>query len=410
MALELNNLKEIEKYAKKLHDNGIVNLMVLASTTVNELATILGTDLEKSRTFIEKASKIVNTYMGGKDGFITGDDLLNKFNERMILSTKCPSFDKILDGGFETQKVYEVYGKEGTGKSSLMLELICLSHLPVEDGGLGSPCTIYIDTEGSFSIKRLKVMAPYYKLKPEEIVKSVVLANPPTSDAMLYLCEKSLMKIMDETGAKLIILDSLATHFRSEYYNARNLLPERQGRANRIVHSLKKATRIYNALAVMTNQATANVTGFGAPYSHAMGLLIGHEAQVRIRIAPDKSGLKKVTIEKAVDLPNLSCLLELSQFGFIEPSKKKKSRKKKGEEEEEEVPEEEGQVSETNEPTEEETEEPLEEEPLEDDGDDTNHGDQEGSIENEEIINPQPEEQIEAEVPPKKKSSKSKRS
>lgn len=409
MSLELSNLKGLdEKHAKLLHDNGIVNLMVLASSTAHELAT-LGFEVEKARLFIEKATKIVNKYMGGQDGFITGDKLLQKFNERLVLSTRCPSFDNILDGGFETQKVYEVYGKEGTGKSGLMLQLICLSHLPVEKGGLSSPATIYIDTEGSFSIKRLKRMAPYYGFDPDELVKSVVLSVPPTSDALVYLCEKNLLKIMEQTGAKLIILDSLATHFRNEYGDVRQLLPERQRRANRVIHSMKKATRIFNALAVMTNQAVANVNmkgPFDHQYNHAMGLLIGHESQVRLRIAPKKGSLKEIKVEKAVDLPNLTCELELNEFGFIEPEKKKKGGKKKGEEVEE--PEEEPETSENIDGEIDQEEAQTEEQPAEDD--DTDHGDHEDMPETEELENPETEEPPQVRASTKRKTSKSKSS
>ncbi|MHA1380235.1 MAG: hypothetical protein ACTSRG_17815 [Candidatus Helarchaeota archaeon] len=335
MAIELNKLKGLKDTdAKKLRDNGITNIASLACTTVNELSSI-GIKEDNARSFIEKAGEILNDFAGAKDGFISGEELLKQFDKREILSTKCPAFDNILDGGFETQKVYEVYGKQGSGKSSLMLQLACIAQLPQDKGGLSSPAIIYIDTEGAFSIKRIKQMAVYYGLDPIQAVKNILRAAPPTSDALLYLVEKSLNKVMEESGARLIVLDSIATHFRSEYGDVRQLLPQRQRRANRVIHALKKAVTIYNALAILTNQVTANPSGFGAPYQHSMGYTVGHESQIRIRLAPSSKGkgIKKITIEKAVDLPNEDCEALLNEFGLVEVPAKKKDKKKKDDEE-----------------------------------------------------------------------------
>ncbi|MHA1785268.1 MAG: helix-hairpin-helix domain-containing protein [Candidatus Helarchaeota archaeon] len=321
MSIELENIDGIgAKTAEQLKEEGIMNALILASTTVRKLKA-LGFSDSSARKWIEKARDLTNQKLGGQFGFIMGDSLLKQFNERLILKTGQPVLDKVLGGGFETQKVYEIYGPEGSGKSTLLHQLICISKLPVSKGGLGSPATIFLDCEGAMSIKKLEAMAPFWGISPEEAIKSIARANPPTSQSLVYLCEENLPKIMEQTGAKLILLDSIATHFRSEYGQARQLFPERQQRANRILHALKHMAVNYNALVVLTNQVTGNVDAmnkYSKKYSHSMGYIVGHESQVRILIEPIGE-FRRVKIEKAVDLPNDYCNLVMTQYGLLDP-------------------------------------------------------------------------------------------
>ncbi len=335
MALELKNIKGLRTMdLTNLRENGIVDINYLASATIHELEAI-GFGKDRAQRIIEEAGKILDEFMGAKDGFLMGTDLIKQYSKMERLSTGSPSFDKILGGGFETQKVYEVYGKEKSGKSRLCHQLVVRAHLSKEKGGLGSPAAVYIDTEGTFNMKTLKTMAQYVGLDPEMVSKNLAYSKPPTSGTLNYIIWKHLPKIMEQTGARIVILDSIATHFRAEYGIARQLLPERQMRANQVIHNLKKAATKFNALIVMTNQAVANVSGYGAPYNHAMGLVVGHESQVRIRIQKKSGPEREIMIEKAIDLPEDTCKLDMTEFGFEEQKEKKKKGKKKIKEEEE---------------------------------------------------------------------------
>jgi len=252
MSIDLEKIEGIgSKVAEQLKEEGIMNAMILASTTVKKLKSI-GIGDSTARKYIEKAREVTDTVIGGSFGFVMGDDLLKQFNNRMLLKTGQPVLDAVLGGGFETQKVYELYGPEGSGKSSLLHQIMCISKLPVSKGGLANPATVFLDCEGAMSIKRIKEMAPFWGITPEEVIKSVAHTVPPTSDSLVFMCEENLPKIMEQTGAKLIFLDSIATHFRSEYGDARQLFPERQQKANRILHALKRMSVSYNALVIIT--------------------------------------------------------------------------------------------------------------------------------------------------------------
>ena len=173
-------------------------------------------------------------------------------------------------------------------------------------------------------------MAPFWGISAEEAVKSIAHTVPPTSDSLVFLCEESLPKIMEQTQAKLILLDSIATHFRSEYGDARQLFPERQQKANRILHALKRMAVAYNALVLLTNQVTGNVDAqnkYSKKYAHSMGYIVGHESQVRLLLeAIGSKGARRITVEKAVDLANNYCMLVMTEYGFLDPAVAKEKK------------------------------------------------------------------------------------
>ncbi|MHA1132515.1 MAG: helix-hairpin-helix domain-containing protein [Candidatus Helarchaeota archaeon] len=315
-----------EGTAEKLMNAGIPTIEALASCTVARLVAI-GIAKKSAMNYITKARDVCDAIFG----FIAGDDLIKQFKNRDFLSSGVDALDVLLGGnGFETQKVYEIYGLEGTGKSNLLHQLVCTAYLPPNEGGLGAGA-IYIDTEGTFSIKRIQQIAPRFGIDPDEISKNVLRAAPPTSDVLLYLCEAKLEKMVHQYGIRLICLDSIATHFRSEYGSERQHIPERQQKANKVIHALKRVAQQTNGVAILTNQATGDPTGIGRGYKHSMGIVVGHESQVRLRISVKSAadGLRKVVVEKALDLPPNHCIIKITDVGFVDENWKPPKEPKK---------------------------------------------------------------------------------
>ncbi|MGV8163200.1 MAG: DNA repair and recombination protein RadB [Candidatus Nanoarchaeia archaeon] len=117
------------------------------------------------------------------------------------VSSGSEALDKMLNGGYESGVITTIYGPPGSGKTNLCL--ICLAKN-------ANKKIIYIDTEGAFSIDRLKQISENY----EDILKNVIILKPVNFDEQKKVFEKLKNIITDKIG--LIIVDSIAMLYRLE--------------------------------------------------------------------------------------------------------------------------------------------------------------------------------------------------
>ena len=123
------------------------------------------------------------------------------------------------------------------------------------------------------------------------------------SDHQILLLEKA-DKVIKENNIRLIIIDSLTAHFRSEYVGRQNL-PERQQKLNKHMHRLLRLSRAFNAAAVVTNQVMARPD----EYFSAMAVLpvgghiVGHTSHTRVYLR--KAAGKNTRIARLVSSPYL---------------------------------------------------------------------------------------------------------
>ena len=141
----------------------------------------------------------------------------------------------MLGGGLETQTITEFYGEYGSGKSQICHQLCVNVQLPPERGGLDG-AALYVDTENTFRLERIVQMANHLGLDPDEVVKNIIYAEAYTSDHQMFLLENA-DEVIKANNVKLIIVDSLTAHFRSEYVG-REMLAPRQQKLNKHMHKL----------------------------------------------------------------------------------------------------------------------------------------------------------------------------
>jgi RecA/RadA recombinase/intein/homing endonuclease len=122
------------------------------------------------------------------------------------------------------------------------------------------------------------------------------------SDHQMLLLEKA-DKWIKENNIRLIIIDSLTAHFRSEYLG-REMLAERQQKLNKHMHRLINLARAFNAVAIVTNQVMAKPdVFFGEAVSAVGGHIVAHTSHTRIFIRKTQSG--PVRIARLVSSPYL---------------------------------------------------------------------------------------------------------
>ena len=290
----LEDLEIGETITKKLRDLGLYTVENLAMATVKELEQA-GLNKKSSEKLIRKAR------LSMPFQFIRGDELVKIRENVLRLTTGSIMLDKLLGGGIESQSITEFYGEYGSGKSQICHQLCVNVQLPIEQGGLGG-AALYIDTENTFRTERIFQMANNLSLDPVQTIKNIVFAEAYTSDHQIFLLENA-DKIIKENGIRLIIVDSLTSHFRSEYLG-REMLQERQQKLNKHMHMLIRLSRAFNAVAVVTNQVMSKPDVFFGEAIHPVGgHIVAHTSHTRVFLR--KSARGPVRIARLVSSPHL---------------------------------------------------------------------------------------------------------
>jgi len=280
--------------AQKLHEMGFHTVESLATATAKELESA-GVGEKKALEVIRAARSTIAL------PFIRADELLKLRQNVLRLTTGSKSIDELLGGGLETQTITEFYGEYGSGKSQFCHQLCVNVQLPPEHGGLGCGA-LYVDTENTFRTERIVQMAQHLGLDPEKVAKNIIYAEAYTSDHQMFLLENA-DEVIKESGARLIIVDSLTSHFRSEYLG-REMLAERQQKLNKHMHKLIRLARAFNAAAVVTNQVMAKPDVFFGDSVHPIGgHIVAHTSHTRVFLR--KSARGQVRIARLVSSPYL---------------------------------------------------------------------------------------------------------
>jgi DNA repair protein RadA len=201
--------------------------------------------------------------------------------------------------------------------------------LPVEQGGLNGGA-LYIDTENTFRLERIVQMAAHLGLEPEEVVKNIIYAEAYTSDHQMFLLENA-DEIIKANNIKLLIIDSLTAHFRSEYIG-RETLAIRQQRLNKHMHKLTSLARAFNAVAVVTNQVMAKPDQFFGDAIHPIGgNIVGHTSQTRIYLRRASHGPTRIArLVSSPYLPEGEEILKVTENGIEDVSEEERATKSRG--------------------------------------------------------------------------------
>jgi len=290
--------------------------------TIRELEPI-GISEKKALQVIQAARTSVGV------SFIRADQLYKQRQSIARLTTGSKALDKMVDGGLETQTITEFYGEYGCGKSQLCHQMCVNVQLPVERGGLNGG-VLYIDTENTFRLERIVQMSKHLGLDPEEVVKNIIYAEAYTSDHQMFLLENS-DEIIKANNIKLIIVDSLTAHFRSEYIG-REMLACRQQRLNKHMHKLTALARAFNAVAVVTNQVMSKPDQFFGDALHPIGgNIVGHTSQTRIYLRRASNGpIRIARLVSSPYLPEGEEMLKVTENGIEDVSEEEQATKSRG--------------------------------------------------------------------------------
>jgi DNA repair protein RadA len=294
--MEIEELPGVGKaIAEKLREAGFNDIITIAVASENALADAADMGVNTAKKIIAAARKEADI-----GGFETGDVIFERRGNLKKLTSGSKQLDELLGGGFETQAITEVFGAFGSGKTQIAHQLAVNIGLSTDDGGLQGQSVI-IDTENTFRPERIAQLARGLDLDPQEVLKTIHVARAYNSSHQILLAEKAA-EMAQENPIKLIVVDSLTSHFRSEYLG-RGALAERQQMLNKHMRTLLKSAEMYNLVVLVTNQVMSKPdTFFGDPTKPIGGHIVGHNATFRLYLRKSK-GEKRIA--RLIDSPNL---------------------------------------------------------------------------------------------------------
>jgi DNA repair protein RadA len=311
------DLQSIEGVGKateeKLNSAGITSILDLAAATPRELMEV-GLSAEKAEELCLRA-RLMLVESGFLDReFVPATEVLERRKSMQRITTGSKALDAMLGGGVETQAITELIGEYGCGKTQICHTLCVTAQLPRDKGGLESSA-IYIDTEATFRPERIYQIAEGRGLDPQKVLENVIFASVYNS-SHLQLTVKELGKYIEKYRARLVVVDSVISHFRAEFVG-RGTLAERQQKLNDLLHRLLRTAQMHNTAIVVTNQVQANPDQFfGDPNKPSGGHVLAHSSTYRIylRRAANNTRLARV-IDSPYHPPTAEAYFKITEKG-----------------------------------------------------------------------------------------------
>ncbi|RLE78263.1 MAG: DNA repair and recombination protein RadA [Thermoprotei archaeon] len=279
--------------AEKLRNAGYYSIKDIAYASAHELAAIIGSE-DRARNIVMEAQKL----LGRGRYFITAKEYYEERKNISYISTGVRALDELLEGGIETKAITEFIGEFGAGKTQLAHQLSVMVQLPKEKGGLNAKA-LYLDTEGTFRPERIVQIAKYRGVDPETALENIIYARVYNSDHQMLLVDKA-KRIVEKENIRLVVVDSLVTHFRAEYPGRENLAM-RQQKLNKHLSQLMRLASLYDVAVVVTNHVLASPdVFFGNPLRPVGGHVVAHGCTYRIWIKKSREGKR---IARIIDSP-----------------------------------------------------------------------------------------------------------
>jgi DNA repair protein RadA len=294
--------------ADKLKEAGYTTMMSIAVESPKNLADMC--DLGEAIAIKVVAAAKKEADVGG---FETGDIVLERRQKVGKLTTCSDALNSLMGGGFESQAITELFGEFGSGKTQIAHQCAVTAQLKEKDGGLNGD-VVMIDTENTFRPERIAQMAEALDMKTKDVLSRIHVARAYNSHHQMLLAEKA-RDIAEEHEVRLLIMDSLTSHFRAEYVG-RGTLADRQQKLNRHMHDLLRFGDVNNAVVIVTNQVSAKPDAFfGDPTRPIGGHIVGHTATFRLYLRKSKGGKRIVRLIDSPNLPEAEAVVTVDERG-----------------------------------------------------------------------------------------------
>ncbi|MEM3714983.1 MAG: DNA repair and recombination protein RadA [Thermoprotei archaeon] len=309
---------------KKLSAAGITTVKELAFMPPRLIAEIAEIPESRALQISLNARKLIERF------FITANEIKAIEKKKPLLTTGVTSLDNILLGGIEGGTIIELAGEYGSGKTQLCHQLAVTVQFPIGKGGLDGSA-LYIDTENTFSYLRVENIARRFNLDPDKVLEKIIVAKAFNTEHQIYIVQEARSKVK-EYNIKLIIVDSIINHFRSEY-TGRETLALRQQKLNSHMHDLMRLAEIFMIPVIITNQIVSSPDTFIQSKHPAGGNVIAHISSIRIMLEKQRNNVRIAHIIDSPKHPLSSASFIITEQGVedtinVQPNKNEDNQKR----------------------------------------------------------------------------------
>jgi DNA repair protein RadA len=273
--------------AEKLRRAGISSVRELAAISARELLrrSELGEGKAEEATRGARESTLAKVF--------TAKEYMEKRSKMQKLTTGSSNLDALLGGGLEPG-VTELIGAYGSGKTQICLQLCLTVQLTKNRSGLDG-CAFYLDTEDTLKPERLVEISRGLGMEDESCLDRIFGYRAINTDHQFEGLSIASDYVRTK-GVRLLVVDSLTAHFRSEYPGRENLVA-RQQRLNILMHELQRMALLYDLIIVVTNQildVPEAIPGV-RPMRPVGGNVVAHGSTFRLWLEKTK-GRTRVTV------------------------------------------------------------------------------------------------------------------
>lgn len=287
------------------------SLETLSKASPKEVSERAGVSPKVARNAVSEARVLLGV------GPVTAMELLDEFRAKRYLTTGCQALDEVLGGGVATGSITELAGEFSSGKTQLAFQLCINAQLPADFGGLDGK-VYFLDTEGTFSVKRVLEMAMANPMGTpgQDFLKSIFVARAFNAQHQVQLINDA-DTLLKKENVRLLVIDSIASHFRSEFHG-RDALVERQQMLMAHAEKLQRYADSYDIAIVTTNQVLASIDKFisGGGVEPALGFAWGHRPQTRIFLRKQRGMARVARIIDSPELPEKEATFYVTAEGI----------------------------------------------------------------------------------------------
>ena len=233
------------------------------------------------------------------------------------ISTGSYDFNKWLYGGYEKDVITMIAGPPGSGKTNLVILASCSQ--AKKDNKI-----IFIDTEGGFSIERVKqIVGEEY----EKVLENILLLEPTSFEEQKKSFEKLFFQVK-KTHVSLIVIDGMAMLYRLELGAAQKSGDSRNikkinGEIAKQMRALAEIARKQQIPIIITNQVYGSFLseedwkkGVERETNIVGGDLFKYWSKCIIELKNDR-GKKKAILLKHRSLPQKEMSFEIRDKGVF---------------------------------------------------------------------------------------------